>query len=690
MNVNLDVLELIFAHLEGSDLVSSSLVSRSFLAGVIPSLYSRIEYTSKHAKLFFQMISPFTTVCTQKHLSIHVKHIAIHAAPVLQPFSHKFNPTFLKDLEEAICVASNLKIFTCTIKILPPLLPHLQDKPKLQHLRVCAPLGTRQMNVLQEVGGLKSLSLDFPTWNVIDAMPKWVGGMQKTLTHLTIFMSQDIDEFVLNNTLAELPRLRGLHVIGCPRITHTVVLKALSHTPDLRGLSFTIFPTQETSLPPFTYPTPLLTHLSLDIRTSNPALQSLIARIVSHLTPRDALAICGARIGEIKSESERTAGDGEGNNPGGGPFGPFGPNFHIVHGHMHMHGHGPGHGQGNEAPPLPLLTPPFPVGPILNPNTGPDLAANPPNNPIPPPAFNLFGFPFAFPHPNNNNDNNNNDNPILNPAPNFDPPYPGPADPHPDPPPTLAASLSPTLTSLHLPQLSPAALQDIVKRCEELCVLGIALGAGFNPPPPSRSTGRRGGIGRMGGAGREQAGTGVRQEIRTLAGILSHAKELRELILDTAGSSDSASATTRIGAVLGAGADADADSDAEGGAGARTLGASRGMRGAGQMSKALLTPAAIRALVREAPMLRRVVGEGRVWESSAPNPTPDPSSTLPFSRGHPVNLSFSKTRPAPGAGGGSNHTHGPPGFAGHGGHGQVEIGYEHWFWLADSGMGVRV
>ncbi|KIK97307.1 hypothetical protein PAXRUDRAFT_825067 [Paxillus rubicundulus Ve08.2h10] len=682
MNVNLDVLELIFAHLEGSDLVSSSLVSRSFLAGVIPSLYSRIEYTSKHSKRFSEIISPFATVSTHKHLSVHVKRIAVHSAPALQPSSLPINPIFLKDLAQAVCVASNLRSFTCTVNILPPLLPHLKDKPRLQHLRVYAPpIGSRQMNVLQEVRALQSLSLDFPTCNVIDAMSKWVGGMQNTLTHLTIFMSQDIDASVLDNTLAQLHRLRGLHVIGCSRVTHTVVLKALSHTPDLRELSFTIFPTQETSLPPLTYPMPLLTHLSLDIRASHPALQSLIARLVSRLAPRDALAICGAWIGEIKSGSERNATGGEGDHPGGGAggaggaFAPFGPNFHVVHHHGHMHGHGPGHGQGNEPPPLPLLTAPALVGPNQHPDANPgpnippaDPVTNPPN-PNPVPGFNIFGFPFTFLP--------NNPNPVPAPDPNL--PHPVPADPHPDPdphaPPTLVASLPPTLTSLHLPQLSPAALTDIVKRCEELGVLGMATGSGFSSSPSAR----RGGVGVVGGVGRERAGTGVKQEIRTLADILSGAKELREIILDTSGSLDRASATAS-GAGIGGGADV----DAEGGAGARILNGSRGMGRGGQRSGALLTSAAVRMLMKEAPMLRRVVGEGRVWESSDPNST----STPHFLRGNPVNLTLSKSRPAPGVGG--HHTHGPPGFGGHGGHGQVEVGNEHWFWLADGGMGIRV
>ena len=49
-NLNLDCLELIFAHLTGSDLASVSLVSRSFLAGVVPFLYRVLVYHLGNAK----------------------------------------------------------------------------------------------------------------------------------------------------------------------------------------------------------------------------------------------------------------------------------------------------------------------------------------------------------------------------------------------------------------------------------------------------------------------------------------------------------------------------------------------------------------------------------------------------------------------------------------------------------------
>lgn len=49
-NLNLDVLELIFCFLSGNDLPSVALVSRSFLAGVIPRLYASISYRIRQMK----------------------------------------------------------------------------------------------------------------------------------------------------------------------------------------------------------------------------------------------------------------------------------------------------------------------------------------------------------------------------------------------------------------------------------------------------------------------------------------------------------------------------------------------------------------------------------------------------------------------------------------------------------------
>lgn len=54
-NLNQDVLEEIFAHADTSDLRDAALVSRSFLAGALPRLYSTLSFRLRHAKKYPQV-----------------------------------------------------------------------------------------------------------------------------------------------------------------------------------------------------------------------------------------------------------------------------------------------------------------------------------------------------------------------------------------------------------------------------------------------------------------------------------------------------------------------------------------------------------------------------------------------------------------------------------------------------------
>lgn len=120
-------------------------------------------------------------------------------------------------------------------------------------------------------------------------------------------------------------------------------------------------------------------------------------------------------------------------------------------------------------------------------------------------------------------------------------------------------------------------------------MLGIVVGNAFSSPDsakPSKLTGRS--INRFKG---HTSKSGVRTEVNVLAGILSCARALQELIIDTS-AADFALNNSAHG--MGAGA-----------------GTSHTAPFAGY---ALLTPASVRLLMRESPFLRRIVGEGRVWE----------------------------------------------------------------------------
>jgi hypothetical protein len=50
-------------------------------------------------------------------------------------------------------------------------------------------------------------------------------------------MTTDLNEEVLEAALAQLPDLRGLHVIGCPKADHNCVLRVVRHNPLLENLS---------------------------------------------------------------------------------------------------------------------------------------------------------------------------------------------------------------------------------------------------------------------------------------------------------------------------------------------------------------------------------------------------------------------------------------------------------------------
>lgn len=294
-NLNLDVLELIFAFISGNDLVAISSVSRSFLAGVIPCLYATVSFTAKHAKRYRPeggIISPFLTLRNHPDLAVHVRHIAIQCAPSIA--IGQVHPKFLSETADALRVCKNLTSFVCGPRILPALLGSLQGKERLQDVHIYAALTTTQGEMLQKITTLRSLTLDYPTWNVVDSLTRWAQSLQLTLSYLTIFMSQEVNGVLLEALLPLLPRLRGLHVIGCSKAPHTVVIKAATtHTPSLKEFSFTIF---ENTPPPslFCLPTitlPSLRHLAIDVRPTSDVTAMTMSSLFASLTSLSTLVL---------------------------------------------------------------------------------------------------------------------------------------------------------------------------------------------------------------------------------------------------------------------------------------------------------------------------------------------------------------------------------------------------------------
>ncbi|OCH94622.1 hypothetical protein OBBRIDRAFT_810399 [Obba rivulosa] len=235
-NLNLDCLELIFAFLNGNDLVSVALVSRSFLAGVIPRLYRSLVFKLHQAKRYPAIMSPFSAVVAHPGLSVHVRSIDIRTIPTQKSI---LNPNFMNDCLRAIALCNNLGFFVCTPNVLPSFLHSLQGKESLEEIRVNANLSTDQSEQLVKLRGLRSITLDAGSWAMVDALPRWTAALRPTLTELTLYSMPDLNECILDTVLTNLPNLTGLHVVGCPKVDHFTVLRLTAKVPKLESLSFT-------------------------------------------------------------------------------------------------------------------------------------------------------------------------------------------------------------------------------------------------------------------------------------------------------------------------------------------------------------------------------------------------------------------------------------------------------------------
>lgn len=117
----------------------------------------------------------------------------IRTIPTLKSQLH---PVFLSECTRALSLCNNLQSFQCTVNAVPPLLPSLQGKERLQDLRIYANLTTLQSEKLAEIANLTNLCLDFGSWNVLDVLPRWTPKFAKTLTSLCLYVSTTHDSFL--------------------------------------------------------------------------------------------------------------------------------------------------------------------------------------------------------------------------------------------------------------------------------------------------------------------------------------------------------------------------------------------------------------------------------------------------------------------------------------------------------------
>uniref|UniRef100_A0A8H8CHH6 Uncharacterized protein n=1 Tax=Psilocybe cubensis TaxID=181762 RepID=A0A8H8CHH6_PSICU len=259
-NLNLDVLEVIFSFLSGNDLPAVAL-GKGYASG--------------------ETISPFAAVIAHPHLAIHVQNIEISTVPTVKSVVH---PVFVRECREALRICKNLKSFKCIVQnVLPMFLPALQEKGRLNTLRIYANLTTTQATMLVNITGLESLSLEFASWNTVDLLPSWSSSLSRTLTTLSLYMINVLHEDIFASVLGNLPNLVGLHVVGCPKLDHVAIFKHLTKTPLLENLSITV---TETTKPLPLIPLALhhLRNLALDAKyTMQPSPVTVLASVLTYL-----------------------------------------------------------------------------------------------------------------------------------------------------------------------------------------------------------------------------------------------------------------------------------------------------------------------------------------------------------------------------------------------------------------------
>lgn len=99
-------------------------------------------------------------------------------------------PKFLNDCARTLAICKNLGSFTCTLDVMPAFLPSLQGKEGLESIRFIGNFTTDQSEELAKLTGLREVTIDSSSWNVMDVLPRWMETLRPTLTSLTLNVSR--------------------------------------------------------------------------------------------------------------------------------------------------------------------------------------------------------------------------------------------------------------------------------------------------------------------------------------------------------------------------------------------------------------------------------------------------------------------------------------------------------------------
>ncbi|CAE6449668.1 unnamed protein product [Rhizoctonia solani] len=229
LNLPLDILAIIIAHVEPHDLCRIALVSRLLNSLATPKIYEEVIYGDALAQNWGKVLCPLKTLNSRPDLLVRLKSLDLTSVPWDEPDKNHSAPEFFVSYQEVLKAAQNLQRLAigryedgflgeliCTPN---ELISSAQDQPK-----------TRGSALLHLPSSTEYLLLRQPGESIIHGLVTLANSSQLSgLTNLRIIANDCLLPAGLSTILTNTPNLKALGIIRCACITLPKLLSSIGH-----------------------------------------------------------------------------------------------------------------------------------------------------------------------------------------------------------------------------------------------------------------------------------------------------------------------------------------------------------------------------------------------------------------------------------------------------------------------------
>ncbi|OCH90186.1 hypothetical protein OBBRIDRAFT_777389 [Obba rivulosa] len=239
LDLPIELLPLILQHIvRPSHFAALCLVSKSFYDFAVSRLYERIYIYAWHREGKTKVLKLFQTLASCYRLALHVRQLVIRDFPKEQWGSahEKVLDHCLRGLRN--CVYLRSCTWTRDGSLTSEILEALVESPQLAALEINGRDGwDYDHRILTRFTHLQRLSIIMPSSRVVGILPAWFTVTGATLRHLTLICKTStlVTDSLLSRIAPSLVNLEQLHLIGCPKVSHSGILAVL--TGSSRGIT---------------------------------------------------------------------------------------------------------------------------------------------------------------------------------------------------------------------------------------------------------------------------------------------------------------------------------------------------------------------------------------------------------------------------------------------------------------------